>query len=118
MLCFTNDSGVNWTSMEVKAPSPDPSYVITCGGTSFATCTILPQSGDFTIIDFSGGGGILNGFTFMIDLGTTGWPADGKFQAFANPEPGTLSLSLIGLAPLLSRRLRCFGAKNRQAFKK
>lgn len=109
---FMNTSGHNWTSLEIEAPSPNPTYVITCGGTSFADCVILPQPGDFTIIDFSGGGGILNGQTFTIDLGSSGWPPDGVFHAFANPEPGTLGLCLIGLAPLV-RRFRQLGAKNR-----
>ena len=113
LFSFMNTSGQNWTFLEIEAPSPNPSYVITCGGTSFATCVVLPQPGDFTIIDFSGGGGILNGQGFTIDLGSSGWPPNGVFHAFANPEPGTLGLCLIGLAPLLARRLNQFGAKNR-----
>lgn len=105
-LCFTNNSGQDWTFLQVEAPSPNPSDVITCGGTSFEHCVVLPQPGDFTIIDFFGGVGILPNFSFTIDLGTSGWPPDGVFHASANPEPSTLALYLVGLAPLLVRRLR------------
>jgi hypothetical protein len=105
-LCFINDTTQNWTFLEIITPTPEPTYVITCGGTSFTNCVILPQSGDFTIVDFYGGPGILAGNEFFIDLGTSGWPPDGVFQALANPEPSTLALSLVGLAPLLVRRLR------------
>jgi hypothetical protein len=111
MFTFTNDSGQNWTSLEIETPAPPPSYVITCGGTSFAHCEVLfqPES-DFAIVDFFGGGGILNGDMFTIDLGNSGWTPNGEFHGFANvPEPGTLALSLIGLAPLLARRLNYFG---------
>jgi hypothetical protein len=113
-LCFINDTTQNWTFLEIKTPTPEPTYVITCGGTSFTNCVILPQSGDFTIVDFSGGPGILAGNEFFVDLGTSGWPPNGVFQAFANPvpEPSTLALSLISLAPLLVRRLSRFGVKN------
>jgi hypothetical protein len=113
---FTNDSGQDWTFLEIEAPSPNPSYVITCGGTAFANCVILPQPGDFTIIDFSGGGGIHNGDSFTIDLGSSGWPVHGQFRAIANPvpEPGTLALSVVSLAPLLVRRFN-LGARKRSA---
>jgi hypothetical protein len=115
MFTFTNDSGQNWTSLEIETPPPTPSYAITCGGTSFAHCEVLfqPES-DSAIVDFFGGGGILSGDMFRIDLGNSGWPPNGEFHAFANiPEPGTLALSLIGLAPLLARRFNHFGMRNR-----
>ena len=114
MFSFTNDSDQNWTSLEIEAPFP-PGNIITCGGSSFAVCVILPHpEANFVIIDFSGGGGILNGQNFTIDLGNAGWPANGEFRAFANiPEPSTLVLSLVGLAPLLRRRLHRFGMRDR-----
>ena len=81
---------------------------------SFATCMVQPHQEDgFTVIDFSGGPGILNGQDFVIDLGTSGWQPNEEFFAFANPEPGTLSLFVIGLAPLLVRKIRQLGVRNR-----
>jgi hypothetical protein len=114
MLSFTNDSGEDWTSLEIEAPAPLPTDVITCGGTSFATCTVLFESSGFAIIDFSGGPGILNGENFTIDLGPSGWPPNGQFRAFANvPEPGTLALFIIGLGPLFGAPLYRFGMRDR-----
>ncbi|MGB8771173.1 MAG: hypothetical protein WCC92_16255 [Candidatus Korobacteraceae bacterium] len=100
---FTNDSGVDWTSLGIFVSTP-PTDMITCGGSSFATCVVLPKPlGDFAFIEFSGGGGILDGQTFTIDL--EGWAPNEQFRAFANvPEPSTLALSLICLTPLLVRR--------------
>ncbi len=106
-FCFTNDSGDNWTSLEIETRGIPPENTILCGGSAFATCMVQPhEENGFTIIDFSGGGGIANGDDFTIDLGTSGWRPNETFLAFANPEPSTLSLFVIGLAPLLVRRVR------------
>jgi hypothetical protein len=106
MFCFTNDSTEAWTFFEIDTPAFDPTDVITCGGTSFETCVVLRQPGDFAVIDFSGGPGIGIGDSFTIDLGASGWPPNGEFHAVANPEPSSLALSFAGLVPLLGRRIR------------
>jgi hypothetical protein len=106
MFCFTNDSTEAWTFLEFDTPVFDPTDVITCGGTSFATCAVLRQPGDFAIIDFSGGAGIGIGDSFTIDLGASGWPPNGEFHGVANPEPSSLALCCAGLVPLLGRRIR------------
>ncbi len=105
-LCFLNNSGEDWHFLEIKTRETPPENTILCGGTAFASCLVQPhQEGGFTVIDFSGGPGISSGQDFTIDLGPSGWRRDEQFLAFANPEPGTLSLFAIGLAPLL-RRMR------------
>jgi hypothetical protein len=113
MFSFTNNSGHDWTSLAIEAPFPTGD-IVTCGGSSFAHCVVMPQSGDFIIIDFYGGGGIMANESFTIDLGNSGWQPNGEFQAFANvPEPSTLALSLVGLTPLLRRRRHRFGMRDR-----
>ena len=112
-FCFTNNSSEDWTSLEIEAPSPTGD-IITCGGSSFSHCVVMPPSGDFTIIDFSGGSGILISESFTVDLGTSGWTPDGEFGAFANvPEPSTLAFCLVGLAPLLRRQRHRFLRRDR-----
>ncbi len=106
MLCFTNDSTDAWTSLEFETPSFNPTDVVTCGGTTFETCVVLRQPGNFAIIDFSGGPGIGIGDSFTIDLGASGWPPNGEFEAVANPEPSSLALFFAGLVPLVGRRIR------------
>jgi hypothetical protein len=113
IFSFTNNSGQNWTSLEIEAPFPTGD-IISCGGSSFATCVVMPQSGDFIIIEFYGGGGILQNQSFTIDLGTSGWLPNGEFQAFANvPESSTLAFCLVGLAPLLRRQRHRFLRRDR-----
>ncbi len=114
VLDFTNGSGEKWTSLKIETRGTPPENTIICGGTAFATCSVQPQPEDgFTVIDFSGGAGIPNGGDFTIDLGTSGWRPDEQFRAFANPEPGTLTLFMIGLTPLLARRIGRLGVRNR-----
>jgi hypothetical protein len=115
MFCFTNDSTEAWTFLEVDTPSFNPTDVITCGGTTFETCVILRQPGNFAIIDFSGGPGIGIGDSFTIDLGASGWPPNGEFQAVANPEPSSLALSFAGLVPILGRRIRILRVLKRRS---
>jgi hypothetical protein len=122
-LTFTNMSGVDWTYLEVNVPAPMPAGTIMCGGTAFTTCFVQPQTeGQFATVDFFGGLGILNGHTFTIDLGSSGWTPGftpmGEFQAQANPvgepepEPATLVLFLTGFAPVLVRRHLRSGRSN------
>jgi hypothetical protein len=115
LFCFTNDSTETWTSLAIDTPSFNPTDVITCGGDTFETCMVLLQPGNFAIIDFSGGSGIGIGDSFTIDLGHSGWPPMGEFDATANPEPSTLALACAGLVPLLWRRIRTLRVMNRRS---
>lgn len=104
---FTNDSGITWSTLSIFVPPPSGDGEISCASSQFTNCTVEPgQGGFFATLFFSGGPGIPNGESFSIDLGPSGWTPDATFQAYANPEPGTLWLFLIGLGPLLARRRR------------
>jgi hypothetical protein len=124
-LCFTNDSGVAWSTIELDVPAPSPSGLITCGGTAFSGCEKQWfTEGGFATVDFYGLPGLSTSELFTIDLGASGWTPSATFTAFANetdesteptPEPGTMALCVTGVAAMLARpRLRHanrFGAK-------
>lgn len=134
-LGFTNETGQTWTRMDVLVTLPTPE-TITCGGTAFATCTVVNttppgSSAGPTSYDVIFGGGpddpIVNMENFTIDMnndastnpnGSGGWPANQDFQALANvPEPGSVLLAALGLLLFGAYRL-LFSGLARKRFSK
>ena len=124
-LCFTNASGKDWFFLEVNVPTPPPAHpLISCGGTAFSSCfrQVTFTEAGFATFDFNGSEvgdkDIDNGETFGVDLGTAVctsfsdcWTPFSTFTADAHapdvePEPGTITLFITGLASLLWRLRR------------
>jgi hypothetical protein len=111
LLTFQNESGTNWTELELSAVLPDFT-TITCGPGPFVTCTIAesPVNNGFLYNILFGpavGGGITQGQIFTVNLndegedpnGTGSWPAGADFNAQAStvtPEPSAITLILFG----------------------
>lgn len=117
-LLFTNNSGVNWTSLAlIEHGHAVPAADIKCRSNLFLSCTATTlQNGNVQIL-LSGikggnnpGSGILIGQTFGISFSCVNkncWPGGLNFSGHANmavPEPGTVALMMTGLGALVSRR--------------
>jgi hypothetical protein len=111
-LFFTNNSGVNWTSLTLVEKGV-PAIDISCSSYLFPSCkTETLKNGAVAIMLASscGRGGIRNGQSFEIQLACSGascWPGGLDFSAHANgatPEPGTIAFMTTGLAAIVSRR--------------
>ena len=122
-LYFTNQSGVNWTSLALIEACKNgncavPAADIKCRSYLFTSCTAETLKNGNVEILLSGvkgalnkGGGILNGQSFSITFACVGkscWPGGLSFSGHANvssvPEPGTIALMVTGLGALASRR--------------
>jgi len=117
-LFFTNNSGVNWTSLAlIEVGHTVPAADIKCNSYLFMSCTATTLKNGNVEILLSGvkGGnnpdkGILNGQSFSIAFSCVNkncWPGGLKFGGHANmtvPEPGTVALMMTGLGALVSRR--------------
>jgi hypothetical protein len=112
-LSFTNDSGQQWSSLNVYVNLPDLE-TITCGPGPFGTCSITPSTGTDHTINYniafgpSPRGGILPDQNFSINLNNDGltntdpsgagdWGPDTDFNAVANGMPEPASWELCGL---------------------
>jgi len=115
-LFFTNNSGVNWTSLTLIEKG-EPAADISCGSSLFSSCTTKTlKSGAVEIVLAAAkcGGGIRNGQSFSIQFACVGgscWPGGLRFGAHANmgfstPEPGTIAFMVTGLGGIFSRRKR------------
>ncbi|MGO9863670.1 MAG: PEP-CTERM sorting domain-containing protein [Terriglobales bacterium] len=112
-LFFTNNSGVNWTSLTLVEKGV-PAIDISCSSYLFPSCkTETLKNGAVAIVlatSSCGRGGIKNGQSFSIQLACVGgscWPGGLDFSAHANgatPEPGTIAFMTTGLAAIVSRR--------------
>jgi hypothetical protein len=111
-LFFTNNSGVNWTSLTLIEKG-EPAADISCKQSLFLNCSITPLKDGQVEILLAGvkcGGGIRNGQSFSIQFACNGkgcWPGGLDFTAHANatvPEPGTIALMVTGLSAIVSRR--------------
>jgi hypothetical protein len=117
-LFFTNNSGVNWTSLAlIEVGHTVPAADISCRSYLFMSCTATTLKNGNVEILLSGvkGGnnkdtGILAGQSFSISFACVNkscWPGGLKFHGHANmavPEPGTVALMMTGLGALVSRR--------------
>jgi hypothetical protein len=118
-LFFTNESGVNWTSLTlVEQGHQIPAVDINCHSNLFMSCKATDLKNGKVAIVLSGikgslnpDRGILNGQSFSIGfscIGKSCWPGGLDFVAHANttsvPEPGTIALMVTGMGALLSRR--------------
>ncbi len=118
-LFFTNNSGVNWTSLAlIEQGHIVPAADIKCHSYLFESCTTETlKNGNVEILlaGVKGGGnpdtGIRNGQNFSITFSCINkgcWPGDLSFKGNANmhvvPEPGTVALMMTGLGALVSRR--------------
>jgi len=118
---FTNESGVNWTSLTlVEQGHQIPAIDINCHSSLFMSCTARDLKNGNVAIVLSGikGGvnpdnpdrGIGNGQSFFIGFSCLNgcWPGGLDFGGHANtttvPEPGTIALMVTGLGTLISRR--------------
>lgn len=111
-LFFTNNSGVNWTSLTLVEKGV-PAIDISCSSYLFPSCkTKTLKNGEVAIVlaTSCGRGGIKNGQSFAIQLSCVGdscWPGGLDFSAHANstvPEPGTIAFMTTGLVAIVSRR--------------
>lgn len=120
-LFFTNESGVNWTSLTlVEQGHQIPAIDINCHSNLFISCKATDLKNGNVAIVLSGikgslnpDRGILNGQSFSIGfscIGKSCWPGGLDFVAHANttsvPEPGTIALMVTGLGAIMSRRGR------------
>jgi hypothetical protein len=123
-LYFTNQSGVNWTSLALIEACKNgncavPAADIKCRSYLFTSCTAETLKNGNVEILLSGvksgslnpDKGILNGASFSITFSCVGkscWPGGLSFSGHANvssvPEPGTIALMVTGLGALVSRR--------------
>jgi len=117
-LFFTNNSGVNWTSLAlIEQGHVVPAADIKCSSYVFSSCTVSTlKNGNVEILLSNGNGplnkdkGILAGESFSIAFACVNkscWPGGLKFGGHANmsvPEPGTIALMMTGLGALVSRR--------------
>jgi len=121
-LFFTNESGENWTSLELIEKG-EPAADISCAAYVFASCTVTTlKNGSVEILMSESKGGALwsntgvpNGGSFSLTfkcVGSSCWPGNLKFGAGADgsnppsvvPEPATISLMVMGMGALVSRR--------------
>jgi hypothetical protein len=113
-LFFTNNSGVNWLSLELfenKIPSQDIGNIF-CSSVFFSSCTPKTLGSGYVQIFLLGGTGIKAGQSFAISFACFHkhcWPGGLQFNARANtsasvPEPSTIALMMTGLGALISRR--------------
>ncbi len=115
-LFFTNNSGQNWTSLELVETGV-PAADIKCHSALFRFCsTETLKNGEVEILLSTSNGnnpnaGIKNGKNFAITFSCVGnscWPGNLKISGYANgatvPEPGTIALMLTGLGAMVSRR--------------
>jgi hypothetical protein len=118
-LFFTNNSGVNWTSLmliEPKQKNQVPAIDISCGSSLFSSCrteTLKNGSVEILLAGAKCGQGIKNGQSFSIQfacVGSSCWPGGLNFNAHANvssvPEPGTVAFMVTGLGAIIARRKR------------
>jgi hypothetical protein len=120
-LFFTNESGVNWTSLTlVEQGHQIPAIDINCHSNLFMSCKATDLKNGKVAIVLSGikgslnpDRGILDGQSFSIGfscIGKSCWPGGLDFVAHANttsvPEPGTIALMVTGLGAIMSRRGR------------
>jgi PEP-CTERM motif len=116
-LFFTNNSGVNWTSLKLIETNPVISAAnIKCASYLFKSCTTttLPNGSVEILLQGVKGGlnkdvGIRAGQSFSIQFACINngcWPGGLDFGAHANsvPEPGTVALLMTGLGGIISRR--------------
>ncbi len=115
-LFFTNNSGVNWTSLTLIEKGDEvPAADIKCKSYLFASCTTKTVNGNVEILLANGNGankdsGIRAGQNFSISFSCVNkscWPGGLSFTGQANkvvPEPGTIALMMTGLGALVSRR--------------
>ncbi len=120
---FTNESGVNWTSLTLieQGKNKIPAIDISCHSNLFVSCTEKDLKNGNVAIVLSGikginpdnpDRGIRNGQSFSIGFSCAGkscWPLTGvNFVGHANalavPEPGTIALMVTGLGAMVSRR--------------
>ena len=108
VLSFTNQSGVDWTSLKL-VESGTPASAITCITTIFASCSVFSVNGNTVILLKAGGdfSGITNNMVFTITFTCFKgcWPGNEKFTATTNvPEPGTIALMMTGIGGIITRR--------------
>lgn len=114
-LFFTNDSGKNWTSLEL-VETGEPAADISCAQTVFLSCTTKTLKNGSVEILLSGvkqglnpRNGIPNGSSFSITFNCVSgcWINGGTTMmghAGTAPEPETVALMVTGLGAIFSRR--------------